>query len=136
MIYGSRLFCFNKSCTFARMFRTDHFRKFFSVLVSALYLFVVLFSQEMHHHGSSYTSKDTATHHFTKSFSDGTVSSDASQCLSCQFFFTGNSLVPQDFVFSVYTARESIQKYVAYDMPVVVAEASALFLRGPPVATV
>lgn len=131
MIYGSRLFYFKKICTFARMFRTDFFRKFSSALISALYLFVVLFSQDMHHHGSGFIGKSAAGQKYAKAFSDAATGADASQCLSCHFFYTGNSLVPQDFVISVFTVREKIQEFTSYSTPLLAADSSVLFLRGP-----
>lgn len=71
-------------------------KRLFSSLLAAVYLFVALFSQNFHHHGSGLFFKDF---HFKKSvntFSKSLYGAGFEDCLSCHIAANGNTLAPEE----------------------------------------
>lgn len=114
------------------MLRDKTYRNFFSLLFMSIYLFVVLFSQNLHNHGSGLVLKDF---HFQKSekiFTQSAYSSQSTDCLSCHILHDGNSLVPQDFSYSFKNFKYAEQLLSEVQLSYYSAQPQVLFLRGPP----
>lgn len=117
---------------FAKMFRQKTYKNFLATLFAAAYLFVALFSQNFHNHGSGEVFKDF---HFKKS--EKTISSnhfieDFTDCLSCHILHDGNSLVPEDFQISFSTIEDFQKEIFAYQQRFSKLEIFYSQLRGPP----
>gem|GEM_PF-193203 len=121
-----------KIFTFVAMLRKSYIKKLFSTFVSALYLFVVLFSQDFHNHGNIPMFKNSDSGKFEKSYSKSDLKSDSSNCLSCHFLYTGNSLIPQEFDFEFSVSGDCKDENFSYESRLIVSQPQALFLRGPP----
>ncbi|QOW08918.1 hypothetical protein Q73A0000_00430 [Kaistella flava (ex Peng et al. 2021)] len=114
------------------MLRNRKSQKFLASLFTAVYLFVALFSQSFHDHGSGEVFKDF---HFTKAEKTFTKTTDAahySDCLSCHILHEGKYVSVQDFFFSAISIED-------FHLEIFSAERTfrplALFnfqLRGPP----
>lgn len=115
------------------MLRNKKSQKFLASLFTAVYLFVALFSQNFHDHGSGEVFKDF---HFTKVEKTFTNSSQAvhyADCLSCHILHEGKYVNSQEFFFSaisienfqieIFTAEKSFSLFDLYTYQV----------RGPPV---
>lgn len=114
------------------MYREKKFKRIFAAVFGSVYLFVALFSQNFHHHGSAEVFKDFHFKKSEKTFSTSTMSEAYAECLSCHILYAGNSLVPQDFQFH-FTKSEEFQKQVfAYQQRFAKREFFYLQLRGPP----
>ena len=115
------------------MLRNKKSQKFLASLFTAVYLFVALFSQSFHDHGSGEVFKDF---HFTKVEKTFTKSSTVvpySDCLSCHILHEGKYITSQNFYFSAISIED-------FQLEIFTAEKTfsplALFnyqLRGPPV---
>lgn len=120
----------NKISTFVPMFRRKENKQIFATLITALYLFVALFSQNFHNHGaiSTFESNESVVLH-----KDHTqVQADSSNCLSCHFLYTGNSFIPQEFSFEFHRIEFVAEKICTFDAPIVTIATQVLYLRGPP----
>lgn len=113
------------------MFREKTWRTFFSTLFLGVYLFVALFSQNYHHHEISVFQKSELGN-FDKSLSNSSFDADQSNCLSCHFLFTGNSLIPQEFNFEFQHFEVQQQEIFANAQHHFVSTSYFIFLRGPP----
>ena len=114
------------------MLREKKVSRIFASLFAGVYLFVALFSQNFHNHGSAEVFKDFHFKKSEKTFSSSSMTEAFSECLSCHILYAGNSLVPQDFHFS-FTKVEDFQKQVfAYQQRFAKREFFYLQLRGPP----
>lgn len=98
----------------------------------SIYLFVVLFSQNLHNHGSGLVLKDFHFKKIEKTFSTSTHSSEFTDCLSCHIIHDGNSLVPQDFSYSFNNLKYAEQLLSEVQLQYHSQNTSVLFLRGPP----
>jgi len=109
------------------MFCKKSSKELFSAFFLALYFFVVLFSQSFHNHSGFSFSADPVKKEY-----HSVASSDLSNCLSCHFLHTGNSLVPQDFEIN-FTSTQFYQQLLSeVQLPYHFAQTQVLFLRGPP----
>ena len=114
------------------MLRNRKSQKFLASLFAAVYLFVALFSQSFHDHGSGEVFKDF---HFTKADKTFTNSSEAAHyadCLSCHILHEGKFVNAQEFSFSTIAIED-------YQLKIITAEKSFKLLslfnfqeRGPP----
>lgn len=114
------------------MLRNKKSQKFLASLFAAVYLFVALFSQSFHDHGSGEVFKDF---HFTKSDKTFTTSSEVAHyadCLSCHILHEGKYITAQEFFFKAILVEE---------FQLEIGEAERIFkplslfnfqLRGPP----
>ena len=88
------------------MLRNRNSQKFLATLFAAVYLFVALFSQNFHDHGSGEVFKHF---HFTKVDKTFTTTSDIghySECLSCHILHEGKYETTQDFFFSAISIEQ------------------------------
>lgn len=118
--------------TFASMFRRNTTKQFFSTFISALYLFVVLFSQDLHSHENFSEFKDASSISSEKNSAHAQSESDSGNCLSCHFLYTGNSFFPQEFTFDYRLIDLVKEKIAAFDAQFVQIAIPSLYLRGPP----
>jgi len=109
------------------MFCRKSSKKLFPAFFSALYLFVILFSQSFHHHSAYSFSADPV-----KKMYHSDTQSDLSGCLSCHFLYTGNSLIPQDFTIDFTNVEFYEQLLSEVQLPYYFTQPQVLFLRGPP----
>ena len=114
------------------MLREKKSKNIFATLFGSVYIFVALFSQNFHHHGSAEVFKDFHFKKTEKTFSTNTSVEVFSECLSCHILHTGNSLVPQDFQFSFVKANDFQKQIFAYQQRFAKREFFYLQLRGPP----
>ncbi len=114
------------------MLKNKTYRSFFAVLFSGVYLFVVLFSQSFHNHGSGAVFKDFHFKKTEKSFSKIGYSSEFTDCLSCHILHDGNSLIPQDFSYSFKNFEYAEQLLSEVQHSYYSTQPQVLFLRGPP----
>lgn len=107
-----------------------------AILVTALsgfYLFVVLFSQMFHQHGSGSEFRDF---HFKKSennISAKNLSASESNCLSCHFLHEGYALVPQSFQYDFLEIRNYYSEIAGHQFIYLYKLKEITSLRGPPV---
>ena len=114
------------------MLRENKLRRIFAVLFTAIYLFVTLFSQNFHHHGSAQIFKDFHFKKSEKTYSPTNFAESLSECLSCHILHTGNSLVPQDFQFSFVKVVDFQHQIFEYQRSFAILELFHFQLRGPP----
>ena len=125
-------FNFIKIFNFAGMLRKDISKKFFSTFITALYLFVALFSQDFHSHENQFKFKNSDSEKVEKSVSTSNLESDSSNCLSCHFLYTGNTLIPQEFNLEFYIFESILPQIFEYQSQILYSQTHTLFLRGPP----
>ncbi|MDQ0477410.1 MULTISPECIES: hypothetical protein [Chryseobacterium] len=114
------------------MLRNRKSQKILASLFTAVYLFVALFSQSFHDHGSGEVFKDF---HFTKIEKTFTKSSSAahySDCLSCHILHEGKYLTPQNFFFSAISIEDSCLEIFTAERTFSPLALFNFRLRGPP----
>lgn len=115
------------------MVREIEFKRIFATFFGGVYIFVALFSQNFHHHGSAEIFKDFHFKKSEKTFSTDTSVEVFSDCLSCHILHTGNFLVPQDFQLSFLQFGDFQKQIFSYQQRFAKREFFYLPLRGPPV---
>lgn len=101
-------------------------------LFATLYLFVALFSQSFHDHGSGEVFKDL---HFTKSektFTKSTAVSNYTECLSCHVLHEGKYIGSNPFQFSTYCFLQVQSEITTAQRDASVESRTSFYLRGPP----
>ena len=114
------------------MLRNRNSQKFLAALFAAVYLFVALFSQNFHDHGSGEVFKDF---HFTKVDKTFTATSDIghySECLSCHILHEGKYVTTQDFFFSAISIEHFQLEIFGLEKSFVPLPLFNFQLRGPP----
>lgn len=120
-----------KISTFVPMFRRKETQPIFATLITALYLFVALFSQNFHNHGAITTFESNKSVVLHKDHTQ--VQADPSNCLSCHFLYTGNSSIPQEFSFEFSNLEIIDEEFDIFEQSFIKIPTQVLFLRGPPV---
>ena len=114
------------------MLRNKNSQKFLSTLFSAVYLFVVLFSQNFHKHDSGVLFKDFHFKKSEKTFTANHASNNYSDCLSCHLVHDGNAFLSEN-VFTFLKSTEYFQSSVFNYKSGVFCSLSFHFQkRGPP----
>ena len=114
------------------MLRNRKSQKFLASLFAAVYLFVALFSQSFHDHGSGEVFKDF---HFTKADKTFTTSSEVAHyadCLSCHILHEGKYIGVQEFFFSAISIEEFQLEIFATEKSLVPLALFNFQRRGPP----
>ena len=122
----------NKISTFVAMFRRKETKQIFATLITALYLFVALFSQNFHDHEKIVNFSTSDSSSVEKNTSHSQLQADSGNCLSCHFLYTGNSFIPQEFSFEFHRIKFVAEKICTFDAPIVTIATRVLYLRGPP----
>ena len=122
----------NKIFTFVPMFRRKETKQIFATFITALYLFVALFSQNFHDHEKivSFSKADSSS--VEKNNSHSQLQADSANCLSCHFLYTGNSFFPQEFQYEFHSIEFVAEKICTFEAPFVTIATQVLYLRGPP----
>lgn len=120
-----------KISTFVPMFRRKETQPIFATLITALYLFVALFSQNFHNHDAIATFESNESVVLHKDHTQ--VQADPSNCLSCHFLYTGNSFIPQEFSFEFSSFEINDAEFGIFEQSFIKIPTQVLFLRGPPV---
>ena len=114
------------------MLRNKKKQKFLASLFTAVYLFVALFSQSFHDHGSGEVFKDF---HFTnaeKTFTKSTEVAHYADCLSCHILHEGKYITSQDFSFSAISIEDFHLEIFTDEKHFVKLSLFNFHLRGPP----
>jgi len=108
------------------------FQKSISVFFAVMYMFVALFSSQLHHHNGESFYKDSGFKKTEKSISKEVSQSQSGDCLACHFLATGNSLVPEEFVFHFENHTNEAQQTFSVQKKIWSATKYTFQLRGPP----
>lgn len=108
------------------------YRKIFSSCCVVLYLFVALFSQNFHNHGSGLVFKDFNFKKSEKTFTESHLVQEFTDCLSCHFLHDGLTLIPDVFKINFNTSEDFRKEIFAYQQRFSVLEIFCFNLRGPP----
>ncbi|WP_226065363.1 hypothetical protein [Kaistella polysaccharea] len=115
------------------MLRNRTHQKFLATLFAGVYLFVALFSQNFHEHGSGEILKDF---HFTKvdkTFSTSSKIVHYTDCLSCHFLHEAKYITAQAFFFKAIAAEELHLGNFSFEKIALHSAFYNYYLRGPPV---
>ena len=114
------------------MLRDRNSQKFLATLFASVYLFVALFSQSFHDHGSGEVFKDF---HFTKvekTFTNSTTAGHYSECLSCHILHEGKYVTAHEFLFSAISIEQFNLEIFSVENSFVPVAHFNFHLRGPP----
>lgn len=114
------------------MWKIRTYRYSAAVIFAALYLFVALFSQNFHNHGSGEVFKDFNFKKSEKTYSPGHLSQEFTDCLSCHLLHDGHSLVSEDFQFKFVQPDDFQKEISAYTQRFSKLKFFSFQLRGPP----
>lgn len=114
------------------MLRNKTYQRLAAVIFTAVYLFVALFSQNFHNHGSGEVFKEFNFKKTEKTYSLGHLSQEFTDCLSCHLLHDGHSLVPEDFQFKFVQPDDFQKEIFAYAQRFSKLENRYFQLRGPP----
>jgi len=109
-----------------------NFQKIISVIFTAMYVFVVLFSSELHNHKGESFYKDSGSQKTEKSMTKELSSKQSGDCLACHFLATGNTLLPEAFTFHFENHTQETEQIIAAQEKVWERTKSTIQLRGPP----
>src|SRR5690606_18312507 len=96
------------------MLKKREHHKLLALLFAVVYLFVALFSQNFHNHGSGEVFKDFNFKKSEKTYSKGYFAQEFSDCLSCHLFHDAYTLIPEGFALSTKKFVEFRQQIFAY----------------------
>ena len=114
------------------MLRNPALQKLFSTIFTGVYLFVELFSQNFHDHGSGEVFKDFHFQKTEKTFTTSHLSPDLKDCLSCHFLHGGKTLVPDHFSFDFSKFLDFKEQFFAFQQRFSKLDIFYFQLRGPP----
>ncbi|WP_051190458.1 hypothetical protein [Kaistella palustris] len=114
------------------MLRKNKNKTLISFLFTGIYIFVALFSQFFHNHGSSEVFKEYHFQKTEKSVSPSKLAAEAGGCLSCHIFHEGKFLVPPEQPSFCRTPDFTAIPYFSEDQLLVSRRVYTVFLRGPP----
>lgn len=113
------------------MLRKVESKKMIAMLFAIVYLFVALFSQNFHDHGSGEVLKDFHFSQKEKTFKSSQVY-NYSNCLSCHVLHDGKHLNFKPFEFSTYSFHVNVDKTFSPKSKSFASTITHFFLRGPP----
>jgi len=108
------------------------FQKIISVFFTAMYVFVALFSSELHNHKGESFFKDSGFKKTEKSISKEISGNQSGDCLACHFLATGNSLVPEQFTFHFENHTQQTEQIISVQEKIWAQTKFTFQLRGPP----
>lgn len=115
------------------MHRSPKYRAMIATFFTGVYIFVALFSQNFHTHGSDRVFHESHFKKTEKSFSASAHFTEFTDCLACHIFHEGKVLLPQEFSIFTLSFSEFQTETFAYERHAVTTEISHHHLRGPPV---
>ena len=104
----------------------------FSALFLGVYLFVALFSQNFHEHGSNDYFKKFNFKKVEKSVSSSSVQEDLDHCLSCHFLQEGKIFFGRNFSYEFHYIEEFQKQNFAQKFSFYQTQRLHFYLRGPP----
>lgn len=112
--------------------KNKQFQKIISVVITAMYVFVVLFSSELHNHKGESFFKDSGFKKTEKTFTKQLSDKQSGDCLACHFLATGNSLVPEQFTFHFENHTQQAEQIISVQEKIWEQTKFTFQLRGPP----
>lgn len=107
-------------------------KNFISVFFAVMYLFVALFSSQLHHHNGESFYTDSGFKKTEKSISKEISKNQSGECLACHFLATGNTLVPEEFAFQFENHTNVAQQTFSVQEKIWSQTKFTFQLRGPP----
>ena len=107
-------------------------QKMLATLFALVYLFVALFSQNFHEHGSGVVFKDFQIKKSEKSFTTSSTVANYSDCLSCHILHDGKFVNFSEISFSAISAKNFQSEITSPLCSTTRLEISFVYLRGPP----
>lgn len=107
-------------------------RKIVAPFLLMAYLFVVLFSQNFHNHGSGEVFRDFHFKKSEKTISANDSVTEYSDCLSCHLMHDGKNLIPQEFGLKFVKDVFFEKRIFSYQPRFSNVQVFGFFLRGPP----
>lgn len=114
------------------MLRNKQNQKFLATLFASVYLFVALFSQNFHEHGSGEVFKDFHFQKTEKTFSTSSTIANYSDCLSCHILHDSKYVNLEEFFFSALSESYFLVEIFTDQQSVVQETIYGFHLRGPP----
>ncbi|WP_028121256.1 hypothetical protein [Epilithonimonas tenax] len=108
------------------------FKNFISVFFTGMYLFVALFSAQLHNHAGESFFKDSGFKKTEKTISSDISTGQSGDCLACHFLATGNSLIPEQFSFHFANHTHDTKQTFSVQEKIWSATRFTFQLRGPP----
>ncbi len=121
-----------KTSYLCKMFQKNSTKRSIALLFSAMYLFVALFSQHFHQHGSGEIFKDFHFQKPEKTFTQSSGISAITDCLSCHVFHEGKFLIPQEYNFVLRVPQLPKQQFFSDQQQFSKVLYFSFQLRGPP----
>lgn len=112
--------------------KSKTFKTSISVFFAAMYLFVALFSSQLHSHAGESFFKDSGFKKTEKTISSDISKSQTGDCLACHFLATGNSLIPEEFSFSFENHTHDTKQTFSVQEKIWSQTKFTFQLRGPP----
>ncbi|WP_379966219.1 hypothetical protein [Epilithonimonas sp. UC225_85] len=112
--------------------KNKSFQKIISVFFAGMYLFVALFSSQLHNHNGESFFRDSGFKKTEKTISSDISKSQSGDCLACHFLATGNSLVPEEFSFHFENHTHDTRQTFSVQEKIWSQTKFTFQLRGPP----
>ena len=112
-------------------FKREH-KTWFSIILLGVYLFVALFSQNFHEHGSNDYSKKFNFKKVGKSVSSSDLENPLDHCLSCHFLHEGKVFFGENFSFEFQSVEVFQQENFGHHFTSYSTQLFHFYLRGPP----
>jgi len=112
--------------------KNKNFQKTISVFFAVMYVFVVLFSSELHNHKGESFFKDSGSKKTEKSIAKALFSDQSGDCLACHFLATGNTLAPEQFTFHFENHTQETEQIISAQEKIWEQTRFTFQLRGPP----
>lgn len=109
-----------------------HLKRYIAVFFAAFYLFVALFSENFHEHGSGVFFKQLNIKKTEKSISTSDVSVDFDHCLSCHFLHEGKIFPDANYNLKFQFVENFFHKIYGKSFSFFQTERFHFNLRGPP----
>lgn len=114
------------------MLRNKPNPKFLATLFAVVYLFVALFSQNFHDHGSGTAFDDSTASKSDQIFKSSTDLAHYADCLSCHVLHEGKHLQSADFNFNAFSAIKIQSEFTTPESSFQGNALRNLKARGPP----
>ena len=114
------------------MVRNESNPKFLATLFAVVYLFVALFSQNFHDHGSGLASDEFNSSKSDQSFKRSTDLAHYADCLSCHLLHEGKHFQSGDFHFTALSAVKFQSEFSTPNATFLLNVPLSIKVRGPP----
>ncbi len=114
------------------MLRNKKNQKYLASLFSAIYLFVALFSQSFHDHGSGEAFKDYQSTKADRTFTDSGTVTHYADCLYCHIVHEGKYISSPEFFFDAISSEEFQLEFFTVENSFKSISLYNFHPRGPP----